>query len=108
MEGDHPWRQGWGESRAWAGGQCSNIIQVGPRRISCLRGNHIIIRSLGVPGGRCVGGFGCGGVGEDGVEVVEVTELVCDEVAGVVAAELCCHVDGGCEDGVFRANCRVS
>ena len=96
-----------GESRARAGGQHSNSIQVGPRRIPCSQGKHTIIRSLGVPGGRCVGDVGCGGVGKDGVEVVEVEELICAEVAGVVAAELCRHVDGDGKDGACRADCRV-
>ena len=64
-----------GESRARAGGQHSNSIQVGPRRIPCSQGKHTIIRSLGVPGGRCVGGVGWGVVGEDGVEVVEIADL---------------------------------
>ena len=53
-------------------------------------------------------GVGCGGVGEDAVEVFEVVELVCVEVAGVVAAELFCHVGGGGKDGVCRDDCRVS
>ena len=78
------------------------------RRISCSQGKHTTIRSLGVPGGRCVGGVGGGGVGEEGVEVVEVAELVCTKVAGVVAAELCRHVGVDSKDGVCRANCRVS
>ena len=63
---------------------------------------------MGVTGGRCVGGVGCGGVGEYAVEVFEVSELVCPEVAGMVAVELCRHVGGGGKDGVCRADCRVS
>ena len=73
-----------------------------------MRGKHTTIRILSVPGSRWVGGVGGGGVGEDGVEVVEVAELVYAKVVGVVAAELCRHIGGGIEDGVCRANTRVS
>ena len=73
-----------------------------------MRGNHAILRSLGVPEGRCVGGVGCGGVSKDDVEVFEVAELVCAKVAGVLAAELFRHVGGGGKDGFCWADCRVS
>ena len=73
-----------------------------------MRSKNAILRSLVVPEGRCVGGVGCGGVSEDDVEIFEVTELVCGEVAGVVAAELCRHVGSDGKDGVFWADCRVS
>ena len=35
-------------------------------------------------------------------------ELVCAEVAGVMAAKLFCHVSGDGKDGVYWADCRVS
>ena len=73
-----------------------------------MRGKHAILRSLVVLEGRCVSVVGCGGVGEDDVEVFDIAELVCAEVAGVVAAELFCHVGGGGKDGVCWDDCRVS
>ena len=42
------------------------------------------------------------------MEVFEVAELVCVEVASVVAAELCPHVGGDSKNGVCWADCRVS
>ena len=73
-----------------------------------MQGKRKIIRSLGVPGGRCVRGVGYGCLGEDGVKFFEVAELVYTKVAGVVATELFLYVCGDGKDVVCRADCRVS
>ena len=76
-------------------GRHNNWIFLGPRRIFCPWVSDTKICRLGAWGERGVDGIGVGGVGEDGVEVGEVVELLPAEVERVVALELWRKVVGG-------------